>query len=128
MEKQIKVIICADDGEWSREHIDSAAAHGAQITLVGKNGTALLAKIRDERPDAVVMSLFMAGLDAVGVMHAAQAEGIRKPVFLVTASYSSPLLEKQVMEAGAAYYAIHPYSKTDILDRIFNLTSAAKQL
>ena len=127
MEKQIKVIICADDGEWSREHIDSAAAQGAQITLTGKNGAALLSKIRDERPDAVVMSLFMAGLDAVGVMHAVQAEGMRKPVFFVTASYSSPLLEKQVMEAGAAYYAIQPYSKSEILDRIFDLTNSAKQ-
>ena len=42
MEKQIKIIICADDGEWSREHIDTAAACGAQILLTGKNGTALL--------------------------------------------------------------------------------------
>ena len=126
MEKQIKIIICADDGEWSREHIDSAAARGAQIILTGKNGAVLLSKIREEKPDAVIMNIFMAGLDAVGVMHAVAAEGIRKPVFLITASYSSPTLEKQVMEAGAAYYAIQPYSRTEILDRIFDFTNAAK--
>ena len=126
MEKQIKIIICADDGEWSREHIDAAAVQGAHIILTGKNGTALLNKIREEKPDAVVLSLFMAGLDAVGVMHAVNAEGLRKPVFLVTASYSSPLLEKQAIEAGADYYAIQPYSKNEILDRIFSLTNAAK--
>ena len=127
MEKQIKIIICADDGEWGREHIDAAAVQGAQIILTGKNGTALLSRIREEKPDAVVLSLFMAGLDAVGVMHAVQAEGLHKPVFLVTASYSSPLLEKQAIEAGADYYAIQPYSKNEILDRIFTLTNAAKQ-
>lgn len=28
MEKQIKVIICADDGEWSRENTDALASRG----------------------------------------------------------------------------------------------------
>ena len=127
MEKQIKVIICADDGEWSREHIESAAARGAQMILTGKNGAVLLSKIREEKPDAVIMSLFMAGMDSVGVMNAVTAEGMRKPLFFVTASYTSPTLEKQVMEAGAAYYAIQPYSKSELLDRLFDLTNAAKQ-
>ena len=99
MEKQIKVIICADDGEWSREHIDALASRGAQVMITGRNGTTLLSKIREEKPDAVVMELFMAGLDSLGVMHA-------------------------VMEAGASYYAIQPYSKNEIIERIFALTGA----
>ena len=82
MEKQIKVIICADDGEWSRENTDALASRGAQVVTVTRNGTALLTKIRDEKPDVVVMDLFMAGVDALGVMHAVKAEGLPKPVFL----------------------------------------------
>ena len=62
MEKQIKVIICADDGEWSRENTDALASRGAQVVTVNRNGTALLTKIRDEKPDVVVMDLFMAGV------------------------------------------------------------------
>ena len=80
MEKQIKVIICADDGEWSRENTDALASRGAQVVTVNRNGTALLTKIRDEKPDVVVMDLFMAGVDALGVMHAVKAEGLPKPV------------------------------------------------
>ncbi|MCF2651226.1 sporulation transcription factor Spo0A [Anaeromassilibacillus senegalensis] len=124
MEKQIKVIICADDGEWSREHIDALASRGAQVMITGRNGTTLLSKIREEKPDAVVMELFMAGLDSLGVMHAVKAEGLPRPVFIVTASYSAPTLERQVMEAGASYYAIQPYSKNEIIERIFALTGA----
>ena len=112
MEKQIKVIICADDGEWSRENTDALASRGAQVLTVTRNGTALLTKIRDEKPDVVVMDLFMAGVDALGVMHAVKAEGLPKPVFIVTAAYSSNTLERQIMEAGADYYAIQPFSKT----------------
>ena len=118
MEKQIKVIICADDGEWSRENTDALASRGAQVMTVNRNGTALLTKIRDEKPDVVVMDLFMAGVDALGVMHAVKAEGLPKPVFIITAAYSSNALERQVMEAGADYYAIQPFSKTEIIDRI----------
>lgn len=80
MEKQIKVIICADDGEWSRENTDALASRGAQVMTVNRNGTALLTKIRDEKPDVVVMDLFMAGVDALGVMHAVKAEGLQAGV------------------------------------------------
>ena len=121
MEKQIKVIICADDGEWSRENTDALASRGAQVVTVNRNGTALLTKIRDEKPDVVVMDLFMAGVDALGVMHAVKAEGLPKPVFIITAAHSSNALERQIMEAGADYYAIQPFSKTEIIDRIFTL-------
>ena len=114
MEKQIKVIICADDGEWSRENTDALASRGAQVVTVTRNGTALLTKIRDEKPDVVVMDLFMAGVDALGVMHAVKAEGLPKPVFIITAAYSSNTLERQIMEAGADYYAIQPFSYTEL--------------
>ena len=114
MEKQIKVIICADDGEWNRENTDALASRGAQVVTVNRNGTALLTKIRDEKPDVVVMDLFMAGVDALGVMHAVKAEGLPKPVFIITAAYSSNTLERQIMEAGADYYAIQPFSYTEL--------------
>lgn len=122
MEKQIKIIICADDGEWSRENTDAISAKGAQVMIAGRNGTTLLSKIREEKPDAVIMELFMPGLDALGVMHAVKAEGLEQPVFIVTASYSAPALERQVMEAGASYFAIQPYNKSEMIDRIFALT------
>lgn len=127
MEKQVKIIICADDGEWSREQIDVIKSRGAQVILTSVNGSILLSKIRDEKPDAVIMGLFMAGLDALGVMHSVHNEGLKKPIFIVTASYSSPTLERQIMEAGASYYAIQPYNKEELIDRIFTLTGCEKQ-
>lgn len=114
MEKQIKVIICADDGEWSRENTDALASRGAQVVTVTRNGTALLTKIRDEKPDVVVMDLFMAGVDALGVMHAVKAEGLPKPVFIITAAYSSNTLERQIMEAGAAQHPSNGTSRSDL--------------
>lgn len=124
MEKQIKIIICADDGEWSREHIDALTAKNVQVMVCGRNGSVLLGKIREEKPDAVVMELFMAGLDALGVMHAVKAEGLKAPAFFVSAAYVVPALERQIMEAGASYFAIAPYDKNEMIDRIVALTNA----
>ena len=101
MEKQIKVIICADDGEWSRENTDALASRGAQVVTVNRNGTALLTKIRDEKPDVVVMDLFMAGVDALGVMHAVKAEGLAKPVFIIMAASSSNTLKRHSIRQTA---------------------------
>ncbi|MBQ2667744.1 MAG: sporulation transcription factor Spo0A [Clostridia bacterium] len=126
MERQIKILICADDGEWSREQIDLAAIRGAQITLYGKNGVALLSKIREEKPDAVIMNLFMAGMDALAVIQAINTEGMRPPVYIVTSPYSSSPLERQAMEAGVSYFAIHPYNKNDLIDRAITLSNAAR--
>ena len=74
---------------------------------------------------ALIMELFMPGLDALGVMHAVKSEGLAEPVFIVTASYSAPALERQVMEAGASYFAIQPYNKAEMIDRILALTGAS---
>ena len=78
------------------------------------------------RADAAAMALDALGVDALGVMHAVKAEGLPKPVFIITAAYSSNTLERQIMEAGADYYAIQPFSKTEIIDRIFTLAGAAQ--
>ena len=124
MEKQIKVIICADDGEWSRENTD-ALASGTGFDQNQERNSATT-KNTGMKTDVVVMDLFMAGVDALGVMHAVKADGLPKPVFIVTAAYSSNTLERQIMEAGADYYAIQPFSKTEIIDRIFTLAGAAQ--
>ena len=58
-------------------------------------------------------------------MHAVKSEGLSEPVFIVTASYSAPALERQVMEAGASYFAIQPYNKAEMIDRILALTGAS---
>lgn len=127
MEKQIKIIICADDGEWSREHIDALATKNVQILFSGRNGSTLLSRIREEKPDAVIMELFMAGFDALGVLRAAKAESQRMPIFAVTASYSVPALERQVMEAGASYFAIAPYNRSEMINRMIALVHAQAQ-
>ncbi len=124
MEKEIKIIISSEDGEWGREPIQKLSQKGAKATFLGRDGTLLLEKIREERPQIVVMELFMPGLDAIGVMHAvAQDASAEKPLYIVTASYTTSTLEREVARAGAAYFALSPYDKDEMIDRMFSLYS-----
>lgn len=127
MEKQIKVIICADDGEWSRENTDALASRGAQVVTVNRNGTALLTKIRDEKPDVVVMDPLYGGRRCTGRYARCEGRGTAK-----ARCSSSRQRIPQTLWSGrswrpaADYYAIQPFSKTEIIDRIFTLAGAAQ--
>ena len=124
MEKQIKIIISSEDGEWGRDPIQKLSQRGAQVVLAKRDGTQLLEKIKEERPQIVLMELFMPGLDAIGVIHAvAQDASIDKPMYIVTASYTTPMLEREIVGAGASYFALSPYEKDEMIERIFSLYS-----
>ncbi len=124
MEKQTKILICSDDGEWGREPMQKISQHGAQAVFVPRDGQAVLEKIREERPTVVLMDLFMPGLDAIGVIHAvSQDPQVERPMYIVTASYSTPMLEREVIGAGAAYFALSPYEKGEMVERIFSLNA-----
>ena len=124
MEKQIKILICSDDGEWGRDHLQKLEQRGGQAMLVQRDGMAVLEAIREKRPAVVVMDLFMPGLDGIGVIHAvSQDPALERPMYIVTASYITPMLEREVMSAGASYFALSPYDKEEMVERIFSLNA-----
>ncbi len=124
MEKEIKIMISSEDGEWGREPIQKLSQKGGKAIFVPRDGTLLFEKIQEEKPQVVVMDMFMPGLDAIGVIHAvAQDPQLEKPLYIVVASYTSSMLEREVASSGAAYFALSPYNKDEMIDRIFSLYS-----
>ena len=124
MEKETKIMISSEEGEWDREHLQKLSQQGARAIFVSRNGRELLTRITKEHPQIVIMEMFMPELDAIGVMNAAgQDTSIPKPMYIVTASNGNPLWEHEVADAGAAYFAISPYDKGQMIDRIFSLYS-----
>lgn len=121
MEKVVKVIISAEDGEWSRSDIDGISKKSAIVTIAKKNGLELLEKIREVKPQIVLMDLFMPGLDAIGVIRSVAADtDIEKPTYIVSSSYISAILEREVLNAGASLLVKSPYDKTEICEKMFS--------
>ena len=124
MEKQIKVLISSEEGEWTAGALEKFQQRGATAVLVGRDGNLVLKAIREEAPQIVIMELFMPNLDAIGVMRAAQKDpDLDRPVFAVVAAYTTPLLEREVAAAGASCFILSPYGKDEMIDRVFSVYS-----
>ena len=123
MDKQVKVLISGEASEWPRPALEKLENHGGAAVFEQRDGARLLSRIREERPQAVVMDMFMPGLDALGVMQALSGDGGERPLCVVSASYTTPILEREVLSAGAAYFAIAPFDKSAMVDRILSLIS-----
>lgn len=121
MEKQIKIIISSEDGEWSREPSQKLSEHGANVTFIHRNGLKLLEKIKTEKPKVVLMEMNMPGLDALGVIRAVEHENLEKPLYIVTASCATPNMEREIVSAGVAYFVMSPYDKNEMVERILSL-------
>ena len=83
-------------------------------------------KIINDSPDVVLMDLFMTRLDSLGVMRSLKQRNIKSPIIIVTASFNSPALEREIMTNGASYYALKPYNINAISEDIVTLYNKGK--
>lgn len=123
MDKQVKVLISSDSGEWPEAPLERLEKLGGVAIFESRDGEKLMQRIREEKPNVVLMEMFMPGHDALGVMKSFSQEPGEKPLFIVTAAYITPTLEREILSAGAAYFALSPYDEMAMVDRIFSLYS-----
>ncbi len=125
MERQLKLLVSAQDGEWDHESLKKLEEKGGCAVFVKRDGRELIKRIREEKPQVVIMEMFMPDCDAMAVMHAVAEEmTMNKPVYIVTASCPMPNLERELLNHGASYFAVSPYDKKEMIERVFSLFSA----
>ncbi len=118
MDKPIKVLISADEAEWSEEFADKARRKGITLNFIPRDSSTLIESIAREQPDAIIMELYMQGMDAFGVLNAMKNIKGGFPSVIVTAAYATPIIERELLTAGADYFILSPYDKDDIIIRI----------
>ena len=69
MENQIKALITEDPADFSRDQYDTFAHYGIDVQVCSKDGIELLEKIDAQKPDIVLLDLFMTRIDGIGVLH-----------------------------------------------------------
>lgn len=121
MTKKIKVLIGDDSREFGVSAADALRGMGFFCITRPKDGSVLLEAIKDESPDVVIVDLSMPNLDAIELIKKVGRNAQKKPVFIVTSSCNNAFAERQVMQAGAAYYIIRPVDPKILGDRINSL-------
>ncbi len=123
MNKRIKLLLTEEKSGFSADELSVFDYYNIRPVFCNKDGEELLLKITSEQPDVVLMDLFMTRLDSLGVMRAIKEKDITSPILIVSASFNSPALEREIMLNGASYYALKPYNIKAICEDIISLTS-----
>lgn len=123
MEMKLKVIIADDTTELGQNCASALKSYGMDVDLCPKNGLTLVEKIKSKKPDVVIADVFMPNLDIIGVLEALKNLNLPiKPMVMAMSSFDNPVLEKEALEAGAAYYFLKPFDINTMAERIIKLT------
>lgn len=124
MTDKIKLLLTQDNNENTSETLRAFENHNIATSICTKDGEDLIAKICNLSPDVVMMDLFMTRVDSIGVMRAIKEKSLQhKPMFIVYSTFDSPVLQREVMNAGASYFVLKPFNATDLADIIVKLKS-----
>ncbi len=120
--KERKKILLVDDTDTILLFLKTLLAGQGFDFLTAKNGAEAIEKARRERPDLVLLDIFMPvmdGIEACRVMKG-DPELKRIPVIIVTARSEAENVER-CLDAGCDDYVFKPVRKLELLDKINRL-------
>lgn len=123
MTERIKLLMTQDSADNMTEAKSILEQHGLSVSFCMKDGEEVIARVLSDRPDVVIMDLFMTHIDSIGVMRAVRKQKPEKPpMFVVYSGFDSPVLEREVMSAGATYFVLKPFNLHDLAENILRLS------
>ncbi len=128
MKTIFKVLIAEEEKEFVSSDANIFEEHGFIHEFCEMNGRKVLEEIGLFEPDIVLMDTFLSGIDGIGVIKKAKTLYQDKaPLFVLISHFTSPIIEREAIEAGAACYIIKPFAAEDILDRAADLIRFCKR-
>ena len=128
MTERMKLLMTQEPTDNMTEIMQSLEQYGFSTAFCMKDGEEVLSRIQNEKPDVVIMDLFMTHIDSIGVMRAIRKQKPEKlPMFVVYSSFDSPVLEREVMSAGATYFVLKPFNLSDLAENIVRLSKRQRQ-
>ena len=128
MTERMKLLMTQEPADNMTETKETLAQYGIAAGFCMKDGEEVIARVQNDHPDVVIMDLFMTHIDSIGVMRAIRKQKPEKlPMFVVYSSFDSPVLEREVMSAGATYFVLKPFNLGDLAENIVRLSKRQRQ-
>ena len=122
MKEHAKVLIVEGGGDYCSKCASLLKGYGFETVIAPRDGLTVAQLIGETLPRVVLMDIFMPRLDAIGVMNSVrEMELAVEPRFMITSSFSSPMLEQEIMTAGACYFFLMPFDVDIMVERIMKL-------
>lgn len=120
--KERKKILLVDDTDTILLFLKTLLAGQNFDFLTAKNGAEAVEKARRERPDLVLLDIFMPVMDGIEACRVMKGDPELKsiPVIIVTARSEAENVER-CLDAGCDDYVFKPVRKLELLDKINRL-------
>ena len=123
MKKQLNVLIADDSADFGQNCAKIFKSYGMNVTLCGKDGNEVIKAVERKAADVVVADVFMPNIDILGVLNRIKdMEAKDRPMVMAMSSFDNMRLEKETLDAGAAYYFLKPIDFNTMAQRIIKLS------
>ena len=123
MEKKLKIVIADEGSPLSENCAKTFKAYGMSVSLCEKDGRKVIELIKKEKPDIVLADVFMPNSDILGVLSALKdIDAKDRPMVMAMSNFDNPMLEKETLSAGAAYYFLKPFDINAVAERMIQLS------
>jgi two-component system, OmpR family, response regulator MprA len=110
-------ILVVDDEPAVRESLERSLRFEGYQVIVAADGAEALERVRDDRPDAVVLDVLMPRLDGLEACRRLRARGDDLPVLLLTAR-DGVAARVNGLDVGADDYLVKPFALEELLARL----------
>ena len=115
-----RTVLLADANEEFRTMLQEAIDGDEAFTVIGAvgDGAEALRRIRQEKPDLVVMDTVLPGLDGLGVMKELELREGQPPQVLLLSAFCNERVVAEARDLGAYYFLTKPCTAEALLERM----------
>lgn len=119
MEKVLKLLMTETSPELCRLCKETLHTQQIEVNICPRNGAVAYSEMVKQRPDAVLLDVFMPGMDAISLKGKYDKSYPESgTVFYVTGTFQNEEIEREVMESGFAFYFLKPFDVADFAARL----------
>jgi two-component system response regulator (stage 0 sporulation protein A) len=127
---RIRVLIGDDNNEFCevlRSYVESQ--DDLEIVGLAPNGAEVLNLVTRETPDVVILDIIMPHLDGIGVLERLAVMDLpRRPKIIMLTAVGQERIAQKVLDMGADYYVLKPFSLDVLGNRIRQLAGTIRQV
>ena len=128
MDKRLKIVITDDETAFGQECVNKLTCCGMEVLLCKSDGIVLMREMKKTCPDVVLADIFMPGIDAFGILSSREfRDQKQQPIVMAMANYSSAMLEREIMSAGASCCFKKPLDAAQLAEHIIRTAEEKEQ-
>lgn len=126
MNRTVKLLMTETSPELCRLCKATLPTYNIDVTVCPRNGAAAYSEMVRQKPDAVLMDVFMPGMDAITLKNRYEENYPDDSLdFYATGTFQSEELEREMMDSGFRFYFLKPFDVTSLAERL--VTQAGRQ-